>query len=183
MTVLQFSLFFVALLIGYVLVHIRLARFEEHLQKLAGLRSVDERLKVLVTAVEKLGTLERIEASLDRLHGDLEDLREATGGVQEAVYNLPQPSRSAAAVEGEPVMAVAGESPAARLQALVESRLLQLGYGNIRILGDLTLVSDHGDADVTVECERGGMAAKGTVQVRNFGVRDVSLQTVAPMFP
>ena len=47
MTPLQFTLFFVALLVGYVLVHLRLVRFEEHLQKLAGIRGLDDRLRQL----------------------------------------------------------------------------------------------------------------------------------------
>ncbi len=79
--------------------------------------------------------------------------------------------------------AAAAETPAARIQALVETRLLQLGYRNVQMLTDLSEVALHGDADVQVECERGGMATKGRVQIRNFGVRDVAMQDVTPMFP
>lgn len=180
MSVLQFSLFFVALLVGYVLVHVRLARFEEHLRKLGGIRSVDERLRVLVDALEKV-RLERIEALLERLHEDLEDLRETTANVREAVVQIPPPGPGSPGGDARP--AAASDSPAARVQALVETRLLQLGYRNVQVLTDLTKVADHGDADVQVECDQGGMSTKGRVQVRNFGVRDVAMQSVAPMFP
>ncbi|MCA8974220.1 MAG: hypothetical protein KDC98_05830 [Planctomycetes bacterium] len=182
MTALQFSLFFVALLVGYVLVHLRLLRFEEHMRKLAGIRSLDDRLRVLVEAIDKLN-LGRIEGKLDRLHDDLEELREATQNVQHAVVSIPRPERVRVR-ESEPSPPQSPvESPGARVLAIVETRLLQLGYGNIQVLSDVAVVTDHGDADVQVECERGGMPAKGRVQVRNFGVRDVSLQSVAPMFP
>ncbi|MCR9246767.1 MAG: hypothetical protein NXI31_17170 [bacterium] len=188
MTVLQFSLFFVALLVGYVLVHVRLVRFEEHLQKLAGIRTLDDRLKVLCDALEKL-KFERIEGHLDRLHDDLEDLREATGNVREAIVQIPPPppsrvEESSGEAPATAVVAASGpESPAARVLALVETRMLQLGYRNVEVLTDLGSVTEHGDADVQVECEQGGMPIKGRVQVRNFGVRDLALKSVAPMFP
>lgn len=182
MDTLQFSLFFVALLVGYVLVHLRLVRFEEHMQKLGVIRSLDDRLRVLVEAIEKLD-LGRIEHRLDQLHDDLEGLREATRNVREAVVEIPAlPPASGAPIEIVHAPAPT-ETPAARVQALVESRLLQLGYGRIQLLSDLAGVTSHGDADVQVECERNGMPAKGHVLVRNFGVRDVAMQTVAPMFP
>ena len=44
-------------------------------------------------------------------------------------------------------------------------------------------IADHGDADVQIECDHGGMMTKGRVQVRNFGVRDIAMQNVASMFP
>ena len=81
------------------------------------------------------------------------------------------------------VVAVASEAAGARIQALVESRLLQLGYGNLDILTDLSAVRSDHDVEVQVECERSGMPVKGRVLVRNGSIRDVALQTVAQMFP
>lgn len=186
MSVLQFTLFFLAILVGYVLLHLRLVRFEDHLQKLSGIRSIDDRLRslddrmrLLVETLEKL-QLERIEQRLDRLHDDLEDLREATGDVRTAVVQIP------AAPVGAPVAASAlplAESAGARIAALVEGRLLQLGYGNLQILTDLTGVQADRDVEVQVECERNSMPVKGRVLLRNGAVRDVALQTVAQMFP
>jgi hypothetical protein len=186
MSVLQFSLFFLALLVGYVLLHLRLVRFEEHLQKLAGIRSIDDRLRglddrmlLLVESLEKL-QLDRIEQRLDRLHDDLEDVREATGEVRAAVVQIP------ASPVGAPIAAAAlplPEAAGARIAALVEGRLLQLGYGNLQILTDLTDVRADRDVEVQVECERNSMPVKGRVLLRNGAVRDVALQTVAPMFP
>lgn len=186
MSVLQFTLFFLAILVGYVLLHLRLVRFEEHLQKLTGIRSIDDRLRslddrmrVLVEALEKL-QLDRIEQRLDRLHDDLEDVREATGDVRTAVVQIPSgPPGGLSAVAVAPLPEAGG----ARIAALVESRLLQLGYGNLQILTDLADVRADRDVEVQVECERNSMPVKGRVLVRNGAVRDVALQTVAQMFP
>ena len=182
----QFSLFFLALVVGYVLLHLRIVRFEEHLQKLSGIRSIDDRLRalddrmmLLVEALEKV-KLDRVEARLDRLHDDLEDLRDATVDVRSAVVQIPTPG----------VVTVAGNAPApiaesapVRIAALVESRLLQLGYGNLHILTDLAGLALDRDVEVQVECERNNMPVKGRVLLRNGSVRDVAMQTVAPMFP
>ncbi|MCB9887269.1 MAG: hypothetical protein H6838_17395 [Planctomycetes bacterium] len=182
MDLLQFSLFFVALLVGYVLVHLRLARFEEHMQKLAGIRTLDERLRILAESFEKL-RLDKLEQQLERLHDDLVDLREATTDVRQAVYEIPQPTVvHAAAVEAAGVAPIV-ESPGARVLALVETRLVQLGYGKIQVLTDLSEVRAEREVEVHVECERAGMSTKGRVVVRNGAVRDVILQNVATMFP
>jgi hypothetical protein len=181
----QFGLFFVALLVGYVLVHLRLLRFEEHLQKLAGIRSLDDRLRQLDERLAQLGDafgklrVDRIEGQLERLHDDLENLRDATSEVRHAIVQIPA---QAPAVPGAP-----GEaprvSPAARIVEAVEGRLLQLGYHDIALLTDLTTVDVGRDVELQVECWKGGMLAKGRVLVRNGSVRDVAIQTVAPMFP
>jgi hypothetical protein len=192
MDALQFSLFFVALLVGYVLVHLRMIRFEEHLQKLAGirglddrLRSVDDRLRALAEAFDKLH-LERIEGHLTRLHEDLEDLREATAELRHAVVQIPSVAPDAARSgdgDGDVLPAAAPESPGARTIAIVEGRLLQMGYQNLRLLTELGEVVLAGETEIQVECERGGMPVKGRVVVRNGSVRDVLLQPVTQMFP
>ncbi len=184
----EFALFFVALLVGYVLVHVRLARFEEHLQKLAGIRGLDDRLRALDDRLAKLAEsfdkirLDRVESHLDRLHDDLEDLREATGDVQHAVVQIPAPVVQATpepvVVERSPM-----ESPTQRFLALVEKRLLELGYHDIDVLTDLGRLDLDRDVEVVVEAQRGGMPVKGRVQVRNGSVRDVALQSVVTMFP
>jgi hypothetical protein len=182
MDALQFSLFFAALLIGYVLIHVRIARFEQHLEKLTLLRSVDDRLRQLDDRVQLLGQsvdrirVERVEAQLERLHDDLQDLRELAASVQPATVPVPTP---AVAQGGEPV----AEAPAARIVAAVENRLLQLGYRDVQILSDLQRLEPSVDAELQVECWRGGMPSKGRVLVRNGAVRDVAVQTVTQMFP
>jgi hypothetical protein len=181
----QFALFFVALVVGYVLVHLRLVRFEEHLQKLAGIRNLDDRLLSIDARLQKLADsfdrlrLERIEGQLDRLHEDLEDLREATGEVQHAVVQIPVPPPGSEAAAASAF----ADSPGVRIAALVESRLLQLGYHNLRLLSELGNVRTGEDVEVQVECERNGMPVKGRVVLRNGAVRDVAMQTVATMFP
>jgi len=70
-----------------------------------------------------------------------------------------------------------------RISAIVESRLLQLGYTRLKLLTDLSEASPDKDVEVQVECERGHMPAKGRVLVRNGAVYDVAMQTVATTFP
>lgn len=193
---LQFSLFFAALLLGYLLVHLRMIRFEEHLQKLAGIRSLDDRLRGLDETVQKMAgsmakvSMERVTAQLERLHEDLEDLREATTDVRQAVVQIPTPSISAAAIRGAVDDAAASdrapmiaESPATRIVALIETRLLQLGYRNLRLLGDLSMVQMADEIEVQVEAERNGMPFKGRVVMRNGSVHDINVQSVAQSFP
>ncbi|MFK7741191.1 MAG: hypothetical protein AB8H80_12805 [Planctomycetota bacterium] len=210
MTPTQFSLFFVALLIGYVLVHLRLVRFEEHLQKLAGIRSLDERLSSLDDRLQKLagkvGTagIDRISAQLERLHEDLEDLREATGEVRHAVVQIPAMPPAVGAVGGAagelfddrngdrhadvPRSSAASqahryEPPATRIVALIETRLLQLGYRNLQLLGDMQGVEMTDEIEVGVEADKNGMPCKGRVMVRNGSIYDVHMQSVVQAFP
>jgi hypothetical protein len=196
MDAVQFSLFFVALLVGYVLVHLRLVRFEDHLAKLAGIRGLDDRLRALDDRLRMLGEsfdklrLDRVENQLGRLHDDLEDLRDATSLVRQAVVEIPAPvvpAVPAAAPAAAPIVyeraAAPSESPAARLATMVETRLLQLGYREVQILTDLSTVPADAELELQVECTRGNMPAKGRVLIRNGSVRDLAMQTVAPMFP
>lgn len=192
MTDLQFSLFFAALLVGYLLVHLRMIRFEEHLQKLAGIRAIDDRLRTLDDRVKHLaetsgkGNLDRVSAQLDKLHEDLEDLREATIEVRSAVVQIPAPAVVAAVADdgsNSDRSAAQSESPATRIVAMIETRLLQLGYHNLRLLGDLSDVQMADEIEVHVEGERNGMPFKGRVIMRNGSVHDVNLQSVAQAFP
>lgn len=183
----QFSLFFVALLVGYILLHLRVVRFEEYLRELASLKSLNERVASLTTSLAHTDSkrLERIEELLQRLHEDLEDLREVAQEAGERMVEvvriptpvpmpIPGPAGDEAALRAEP-----GE----RVRSLVETRLLQLGYTNLRLLTDLTTARLEGDFEVQVECERRNMPAKGRVLLRNGAIRDLALQTVAQTFP
>ncbi|MCK5943117.1 MAG: hypothetical protein KAI24_14150 [Planctomycetes bacterium] len=189
MSTLQFTLFFVALLVGYVLVHLRLVRFEEHLQKLAGLRSLDDRLKSLDDRVRELSEtvdkkgLGRVTAQLDQLHEDLEDLRESAARAAEAQVAIPAtpPVDGGEGATGE--RAGRSETAANRIVAVIETRLLQLGYRNLRLLGDLSGAQFTDEIELTVETERNGMPCKGRVIMRNGSVSDVHIQPVTQAFP
>ena len=179
MDALQFSLFFVALLVGYVLLHMRLVRYEAYLRELQEIRAATERLHQQLAAAgePKLG---RVEGQLDRLHADLQELRKALAEVGEQVASTP---------EAPPVVlpamapAVLHEPPARRLREVVETRLQQLGYSRVQVLTDLKGASVEGDLEVQVECERNQMVSKGRILLRNGAVRDVAMQSVANMFP
>lgn len=182
---LQFTLFSAAVLIGYVLLHMRVVRFESHLRKLDTLQSIDDRLRqiddrllLVAQSVDRI-RLDRAESQLERLHNDLEDLREVTANWQHAIVQIPAPSPSPAAPSAE----ASAEPAAARILATVENRLLEQGYRDIRVLNELAGVDGSSEVELQVECWRGGMPAKGRVLVRNGSVRDVALQTVVQMFP
>lgn len=183
----QFSLFFAAFAIGFVLVHVRIARFEEHLRGLSMLRSIDERIHALpgqLPRVEVDERLDRIEQQMLRLRESIEDLRETTEQVGErlgeAIVRIPQPQIS---VASDGAVASASPSAAERARSAVESRLLQMGFNNLRILNELGAVESESDVEVQVECERRHMPYKGRVLVRNGAIRDVALQSVATSFP
>lgn len=83
MTAIQFSLFFVALLVGYILLHLRMVRFERYLKHVEGLSSLDDRVGSLGKDVNDL-SLERVEEGLHTLHQDLERVVQALGRVERA---------------------------------------------------------------------------------------------------
>ena len=60
MSPLQFSLFFAALLVAYILVHVRMVRFEKYLREIGGIKMLNERLNALSAGLERL-RLDRVE--------------------------------------------------------------------------------------------------------------------------
>jgi hypothetical protein len=187
MSALQFSLFFAAVVVAYVLVHLRLVRFEGWLRQIGELRSLNERLDGVVRSMERV-RLDRIETGLGQLHddadGNREELRQVAAllraqlAVLEQIVGAKFPSTAA------PVVAAAPDSDAAsRIRAVVEARLLDLGYRDLRILSDLVGVGLAERTEVRVEATRHHMPQKGIVAVRNGAVVDVSLQSAAKSFP
>ena len=75
MSTLQFGLFFAALLIGYVLVHIRLVRFEKYLREVSALKVVNERLQGVTDVLSRVD-LAAVEERLEMIHGRLGELVE-----------------------------------------------------------------------------------------------------------
>ncbi len=172
MTELQFSLFFVALLVGYVLVHVRLARFETYLKEAGQLRLLNERLKGVSDHLESI-RLDRVETALEQLHQDLEQVRDATLRVE----------RNASKVGPEPAHFSGYKgSPGDQVRAAIEARLLGMGYGNLRILADLSSVNLDDELEILVECEKNHMPSKGRIITRNGSIQDVQLQSAAQNF-
>jgi hypothetical protein len=175
MTTLQFGLFFAALLIGYVLIHIRLMRFETYLREVSALKIVNERLQGVTEVLNRVDLAvveERLEMMCERL-GSLSEIGER---IERA---LERTSREPAGVAALPVAVSAGE----RIRALVETRLLSLGYRNLHILTDLASASGGEELAVTVECEKNQTTFKGKVVTCNGEIRDVNLQSVTQAFP
>lgn len=172
MTNLQFALFFAAILIAYVLVHVRLSRFEAYLREIAGLKLLNERLKGVSDVLERV-RLDHVEDLLGQLHDDLIAIRDAQEGLERSL------GRAGVA---EPEVARSG-SAADRIRAAVESRLLSLGYSDLRILSDLADSTLDTETTVRVECSRQNMVSKGRVVTRNGAIVDVELKPVAQVFP
>lgn len=173
------GLFLGGLLVGYLLLSVRLARFERHLAELAGLKVLGERVEQLAQQMDHLRP-DRVETLLERIHEDLQRLQDTN----EALGQTIQRAATQAVVAAEPSVVMSRpESAAERVRALVEVRMLHLGYTNLRILSDLTMATMEGDFEVQVEGERNQMPCKGRVALRNGSVRDVSMQSAATMFP
>jgi len=174
MSTLQFALFFAALLIGYVLVHLRMVRFEKYLREVSALKVVNERLQGVTDVLSRVD-LTAVEERLEMIHERLKELGAASERLEQAVER----SGERRDIVVPSAIASAGE----RIRALVETRLLALGYHNLRILSDLTAVAMADELDVTVECEKNQTAFKGKVSTCNGEIRDVNLQSVTQAFP
>lgn len=170
----QFSLFFAALLVAYVLVHVRLVRFETYLKEIAGIKSLNDRLKRVSDVLERV-RLDRVEEQLDQLHADMAQLLEAADRVERAIRVAAPPAGAAPA----PAAFAAGE----RIRAAVETRLLSLGYSDLKLLTDLSKASLDDDLEVLVECQKDHVTCKGKVTTRNGAIREVQMQPVTQTFP
>ena len=80
MTTLQFAVFFAALLVGYVLVHVRLVRFETYLREVSALKVMNERLKGLSDVLTRVRN--GVTSAWDiRASGRLEVIHSGPGGM------------------------------------------------------------------------------------------------------
>ncbi len=174
MDALQFSLFFAALLVAYILVHVRMVRFEKYLREVAGIKTLNERLQSVADGFDRL-RLDRVEELLGQLHEDLDAIAKSSLRVERAVGK----AGGAAPAAGSGL----DRSPGERVQAVVETRLLDLGYSNLRLLTDLSGVVLEEQMEVQVECERDHMPHKGRVTTRNGAIVDVQIQPAAQSFP
>jgi len=175
MDIYQFSLFFAALVIAYILVHLRLLRFETYLKDIATLRLLNERLKDLCDRMERV-RVDRVEDGLHQLHDDLGDLKALTKELAEIERSAPPSEVVVPTGRPEP-------TAAERIRAVVEERLLGLGYRNLRILTDLSHASLDEEITVQVECQRRHMACKGQVKSINGSISDVQIHTIVQSFP
>jgi hypothetical protein len=174
MTTLQFAVFFAALLVGYVLVHVRLVRFETYLREVSALKVMNERLKGLSDVLTRVD-LEPVEDRLDLIGNELHSLVVIASRFEQAGTR----ERDTAV----PPIAAPGDTAGERIRALVETRLLSLGYRNLHILTDLSAATFADELEVAVECEKNQMARKGKVITCNGEIRDVHMQSVAQTFP
>ena len=79
-----------ALLVGYVLIHLRMVRFEQYLKEMAGIRTLNQRLETLAEALSRV-RLDRVEQLLQQLHEDVRAVQRATSAVEETLVRQPPP--------------------------------------------------------------------------------------------
>lgn len=175
MDAIQFSLFFAALVIGYLLLHLRVSRFDKLLRELTGLRLLNERVGALVESVDRIRQ-QGLREQLERMQGDLQRLVEVTAQIERAI---PEAVEHAPAV----VLPAPGATAGEQIRANVVAHLQGLGFTNVRVLHELARVRFDEDLELQVECERQHMPCKGKVTVQGGTVRDAQVQSAAPMFP
>lgn len=175
MDAIQFSLFFAAIVIAYVLVHVRLVRFEKYLKEVSVLQVLNDRLKTLADGLQNI-RVDRLEEQLQQLHEDLEAIHEVEKKIVRGQTAAREAGPAAAAERS-------AASAAEKIRSVVEERLLHLDYHNLRILTDLKNVNLDDELEVLVECERNDMPYKGHVRTRNGNVSDVEIHSVAQSFP
>ena len=178
MSTLQFSLFFIAIVVGYVLIHLRLVRFEAYLQRQPAPKAQEDRLQTVADSVAHV-RLESIEDRLARQHDELLAALERLVVACREVGGERLPAQRVS----EPIVVPRAAAGAELLRSLVETRLLQLGYGDLRIVSDLSGIEVGERADLRVEALRDQMPFKGVVTVRNGAVVDVALRSAAQSFP
>ena len=202
MSLVQFSLFFAAVLIAYVLVHLRLARFESFLQRLvgphgsAGLPSLDERLRRLAEVLERRDSavdrtdIERFENGIAGVHDELREVVEVLSRIERAANVRREASALDAGASGVAGVGLGSVSSgdgqmshALVVRRAVEATLFAMGYRKLKILTDLEGDHEPGPLDVVVECEREGMPVKGRLQVHGDAVLDMDLRSLHSMFP
>jgi hypothetical protein len=178
MTTLQFTLFFLAIVVAYVLVHLRISRLETLLRDLQHLARIDDRLGSVVASLDRV--------RMDGVEALLRDVRKDLSAQLDAIYHLEKTQtrplvEPSTETDGTPRLGAG--SDAERIRTLVEERLLGLGHRKLRILTDLRGASLDEETIVHVESERDGMPSKGKIHTKNGAVLDVQIQSGAPMFP
>ncbi|MEM7205529.1 MAG: hypothetical protein AAF628_35055 [Planctomycetota bacterium] len=172
MSPLQFALFFAALLICYVLVHLRLTKFETYLREISGLRLLNERLQGVSDALKRV-TVDGVEARLDQIAAELVQIRTLADRLERAA-----PVRAPVEVESE-----SRESGAERLRREVIQHLEAAGYRNVRIVTAIGESESAEPLELAVECDRQQIAHKGKVLTAAGAVADVRLRSVTQSFP
>ena len=150
----------VALLLAFVLLYVRTARFEVYLKELKGLKGLIEKIRSLNEAVEKVQTT--------ALEEHLFELNQKTGRILEILETRDQEVR-----------AEAKET----LQSLLESFLYGMGYERVKLLGELRDVSGPGPFEVQVECVKGDVVHKGAVILQGGRVVECRLRPAYEVFP
>ena len=149
-----------ALLLAFVLLYVRTARFEAYLKELKGLKGLIEKIRSLNEAVEKVETT--------ALEEQLFALNEKTGKILEILETRDQEVR-----------AEAKES----IQSTLESFLYGMGYEKVKLLGDLRDASGPGLFEVQVECVKGDVVHKGAVILQGGRVVECRLRPAYEVFP
>ena len=165
-----FILTMVAILIAFVLLFMRTARFEAHLKEIQGLRQLNERARRMNELLERLdpSPLEARLLDLGHKAARIVELLERRG--------LEHEERAA----GRPAEEQRGREDA---RSLVETVLFGMGYGRVRLLGSAEEAGAGERIEIPVECVKADMVHKGVVAVQDGGVVECRIRPAYEVFP
>ncbi len=170
MELLYFSLIFVTLILLAGIVLSRLGRYEAYLKDLEGIKTLNDRLGDLVNGLEGLKT-RRVEDQIHQIHETLEQIR----------LGLDRQGERAPVVQE--IVQRAAPVPTLSLQDIVESKLYNMGFQEVRIVTDLSEVNSDEPLRIVVEARRDGTIHKGHLVLNGQSVTELDVQPVFGSFP
>lgn len=167
-----FILILVAILIAFLLLFLRTARFEGHLKEIQGLRQLNERVRRMNELLEGMDSSPLEARLLDLCHkaARMVELLER----QEARPEKQGQDREARVSEGR---------EGADVRSLVETVLYGMGYGKVRVLGAPMEVGASELVEIPVECVKADMVHKGIVSVQAGNVVECRIRPAYEVFP
>lgn len=184
---LQFILLFVAVLICYALVVLKLRQLDKHMRSFDGLREMESqlalmnrRLSFLLRKAAEKQAQARTEEKLGDLQNDLYELKGVTEQICNKTAGLPELLVGNA--EGESLRRIqnADRPAASRMVEAIVMRLRRLGYRDIKLAGDMSKVDFLDEVNVRVSATHGNQSCSGHVVMRGGVVTDVEIGVTKP---
>lgn len=182
---LHFVLLSVAVVICYILIHLRLARLDVHLRDLEGLNGIDDRLASIDEQLSGLeqtadkATQVRMWERLKRLNRELVDLREVTEQIRNQTNGLPEMRVIHEKYTKLPRALDPSQPAASQVIKLIELRLAELGYSKVDITGDLSNAGLSDEIQVNVRATHSGEPCIGYVVMRGSEMEELEMRRVA----
>ena len=158
--VLLLVLIVAAVLVTFLLIYGRTTRFEGYLKEIQGLRNLNERIRSLNEAMERLDT--------STMEEHLFDLRQKVSRLVVLLEERQEENR------------VSSKNDA---RSALETVLFSMGFEKISVMGDLDRAAGADPVDVQVECVKAEVRHKGTVTMQAGSVVAVRMRPAYEVFP